>query len=248
VRTPDGDAAGVTEPVWNRPEPLGAAAGGTTFGLVAAPLLAGFALTAVVELVSRSDPGVRGDVATAAFATAAGLLIFTVQVSISASRYQVSPPDRIAWTPESLADPNWLRWVHDVQWRDEELARRHRARARYSYNAGIVAFLAGLVAVLLPDPGDWRPGRTVAVAVAGLALLVELLLIAGRPRTVRRLLVPTIADYEAERARIAVPPPPQGFRQMVGGEDLGPVLASVTEQLAGLNARLDGRRRWRWWG
>jgi hypothetical protein len=249
----------VTPPVWNRPQPLGAAAGGTTFGLVAAPLLAGFSLSAVLDLVKADDGGLRGDVGIAAFATAAALLVFTVQASISASRFQVSPADRIAWIPEAGNDPVWREWLHAVQWRDEELARRLRARAKHSYNLGIVAFLAGLVSVLVPDPGDWQPGRIVAVAAAGLALLIELVLIAGRPRRVRAALMPTIDDYEAERTRSArtqVPPAPEGLQQAVSGvtDDIAPILVAVdgklndfSERLAALEATVAGltsRRPW----
>ena len=247
-----------TPPVWNRHEPLGAGAGGTTFGIVAAPLLAGFSLTAVVELVTREDGGVRGDVAVAAFAVAAGLLVFTIQASISANRYQVSPADRIAWTPEALADPHWLTWLRDRQWRDEDLASWHRRNAKRSYNAGIVAFLAGLVAVLVPDPGDWRPGRTVALAAGVLALLVEVLLVTGRPRFVRRVLMPTITDYQANGRRpwhSEVPAmDPDDLRGMVGPtDDVAAVLASVDVQLARLTDQLSRMeptvvvRRWRWW-
>jgi hypothetical protein len=199
----------VTPPVWRRPDPLGATTGGTTFGVVAAPLLAGFALSAVITLVPRDDGGVRVDVAIAAFAVAAGLLIFTVQAAIAASRYQVSPTDRLAWTPEAAVAPEWLGWLRDAQWRDEELARRYRARARFAYNAGILAFLTGLVAVLVPDPGEWRPGRIVAVVAAGFVLAIELLLVTGRPRTLSSALLPNADDYAADQARSArttVPP------------------------------------------
>ena len=85
--------------VWSRPVPLGKALGVSTFGTIAAPVLAGFSLTTVVELVGRNSRGIRGDLAIAAFTGAAGLLVFAIQAALIAASYQVSPADRMAWIP-----------------------------------------------------------------------------------------------------------------------------------------------------
>jgi hypothetical protein len=186
------------ETVWNRPEPLGRAAATISFGTIAAPLLAGFSLTTIVELVGRAQRGLRGDLAIVAFAAAAGLLVFAIQAALTAAFHQVSPADRIAWTPECRIDPKWMELVRTNQWRDEQIARRHRSSARGTYNLGILAFLLGLVAVLIPEPGKWTWPRALALAIGGLAVTIEVVLVTGWPNFLRRLLSPSSTDLEAE--------------------------------------------------
>jgi hypothetical protein len=231
----------VRQPVWSRPEPLGLATSGSTFGSVAAPLLAGFSLTAVVELVGKDDGGLRGDGALIAFAAAAGLLVYTIQLSVTAARHQVSPADRLAWIPEARLDDDWLNWLRDNQWRDEALAERQRARARVSYNGGILAFLAGLVLVLVPGPGDWRLARVLALAAAGTVLLAELVLLAEHPRLVRSALSPTIDDLEEGwlwSSPVTTPPVDAVLlRRLVVGEAAQPDPAELDRVLAALRQR-----------
>jgi hypothetical protein len=186
------------ETVWNRPEPLGRAAATMSFGTIAAPLLAGFSLTTIVELVGRAQRGLRGDLAIVAFAAAAGLLVFAIQAALTAAFHQVSPADRIAWTPECRTDPVWMEWVRTKQWRDEQVARRHRGSARGTYNLGILAFLLGVVAVLIPEPGGWTWPRVLALVIGGLAVASEVVLVTGWPNPLRRLMSPSSGDLEAE--------------------------------------------------
>ena len=82
------------------------------------------------------------------------------------------------------------------QWRDEKLAWRLYARCRWTYNLGIIAFLGGLIAVLIPSPGKWDDLHTarvfpiVALVVAAIAILIEIVLTFRKPGFVSSWLVP----------------------------------------------------------
>ena len=110
-----------------------------------------------------------------------------------------------------------------------------------SYNVGILAFLAGVVLVLVPDPGHWRVARVVALVVAGVVLLLEVLLMAGHPRLVRSLLSPTIDDLEEGwlwSSPVQTPAfDPVLLRRLVLGEPVEADPAELHRVLAALHQR-----------
>ncbi|PZS27883.1 MAG: hypothetical protein DLM59_15580 [Pseudonocardiales bacterium] len=109
----------IADPVWFNKDPLGYGPGLAGFGAVAAPLLAGFALTAVIELTGRDHIGVRGGLAMLGFTYSAAVLLVALQSALSATFWQVPPADRLARFPEGRLDPEWLAWIRQQQWRDE---------------------------------------------------------------------------------------------------------------------------------
>ncbi len=177
--------------VWKLFKPLGQPASTPAFGSIAAPLLAGFSLVAIIELLGRVGRGTRGDLAVLAFTVSSALLIFAIQAALTAASWQVPPAERLAMVPESRTDGAVLQQVRNEQWLDERVAYRHRGLFEHAYNNGIVAFLLGLVAVLLPGPGGWTWPRALAVGVAAAAATVEVVLSRRWPPTLLRRLSPT---------------------------------------------------------
>jgi hypothetical protein len=176
--------------LWRHPEPAGYVIGFTSFATIAAPLLAGFSLTTIVALSGSTDNrGTRGDIAIAAFSVAAVLMLFTLQAGIAASQRAIPPDQRAAQYPEARRQLGWMRKLLLDQWRDEKLCR-------WTYNLGVIAFLGGLIAVLIPSPGKWDDPHTarvfpiVALAVVVIAILIEIVLTIRMPGFVSSRLVP----------------------------------------------------------
>jgi hypothetical protein len=188
--------------VWLKDEPLNYSSSLIEYSRVAAPLLAGFSLAAVVELAGGSR-GLRGDIALVAFTAAACLLVFAIQTALVASIYQTPPADRMAWWPEAQSDRHTLARLRSDQWRDGLTARRIGVRVRWLFNLGIIGFLSGLIAVLVPASGGWNAARVGAIGCAGCAALIEIMGTLGRPRRILRHIWPTHRDLqEAERVRL----------------------------------------------
>lgn len=183
--------------LWRHPEPTGYVVGFTSFATIAAPLIAGFSLTTIVTLSSSADNrGTRGGIAIAAFSVAAVLMLFTLQAGLAASQRAIPPDQRAAQYPEARYQLGWMRKLLLDQWRDEKLAWRLYARCRWTYNLGIIAFLGGLIAVLIPSSGKWDNFHTarvfpiVALVAAVIAILIEIVLTFRWPGFVSSLLIP----------------------------------------------------------
>ena len=190
--------------LWQRPVPLGYGLGLVSFATIAAPLLAGFSLTAIVTLsTSVGRHGARSDIAIASFSISAVLMLFALQAGLAASQRGLSPDQRVSQYPEAR---RWLGPMQQVrldQWRDYKLAKRLMQRTRWTYNLGIIAFMGGLIALLIPAPGKWDDANTgplfrvVAIVVAIGALLVEIVLTFGVPKRLTQWLVPGLENTKS---------------------------------------------------
>jgi hypothetical protein len=245
--------------LWMRLVPLGYGIGLTSFATIAAPLLAGFSLTTIVALSgSADDRGTRGDIAIAAFSVTTTLMLFAMQAGIAASERDIPPDQRAAQFPEARHRLRWMEKLRADQWRDQALAFRLYARCRWTYNLGIISFLGGLIALLIPAPGKWGDPHTglifriAALAVTAIALLIEIVLTFHRPPAVSRWLVPgselpptklkevtedpdVISDEDAQRLAFAE------YGSFGGGSEDGnaAAFAAVTSALHSLAAQLD---------
>lgn len=162
--------------VWRQRRPVNYPKQLEISGGIAAPLLAGFSLATVAQLVIGRNHLWLGQWAILALALAAVLFVNCVQLSALAVGLSASPSERLDYSPEAASDPEILRAVRVRQW--EETARRiqYTTRAGICYNGGVLAFLSGLGLVIAPH--HWRVlpwGRFVALFVIGIALIVELL-------------------------------------------------------------------------
>jgi hypothetical protein len=165
----------VTDPdhqLWKVPEPLGYPEAIQAVGGVAAPLLAGFSLSAITLLIG-TQPGVRWPgLSLFLFAFATVAFVTAVQTAFHARMHAASPAQMLEWWPG--ADAERIAALRVEQALD---SRRHTWWAglcRYTYNAGIVAVLLALATVVVP-PGGLSAGRVAALIVLLLAVALECL-------------------------------------------------------------------------
>ncbi|GLZ49609.1 hypothetical protein Acsp06_57940 [Actinomycetospora sp. NBRC 106375] len=179
---------------WSTPRPLGHPGATAAFASVASPLLAGFSIAAIVALAGRTDRGLRGDLAIMFFSLAIACLVFAIQAGLAAASRHVAVAERVAVHPEKARDPELMHEIRSEQWIDEDVASHHRLLARHTYNTGILAFLAGLLCVAVPGPGDWNVPRVAALVIVGSAIGVELVQQIHRPRLLAAFLAPSDED------------------------------------------------------
>ncbi len=176
--------------VWARMEPLGYPQAMSNFSTVAAPLLAGFSLSAMVVMTGRPTRGARGDLAITLFGAAACLLIYALQAGVSAQQLVLGPADRAKLIPEAQTSESWMTRVRGDQWRDTQLALALFRRVRLAYNGGLMAISLALVATIQPAPGDWSLARSVGFAVLVSACVVEAVLCFRWPPRLSQWLLP----------------------------------------------------------
>jgi hypothetical protein len=177
----DGDPVGVdTSPGPAPPNPYGLFATADGLGGVAAPLLAGFAITMVALVVQIAGDVRWPDVSLVLLGAAAVLLLQVVQLSARARGYAVTPSQAYEWyadierNPARLRVVNWELRHHLACWR--ALVRRARAR----YNLAIVLLLGGIAVLLVPkETAELTMMRGLAIAVIGLGALIEVAAIAA---------------------------------------------------------------------
>jgi hypothetical protein len=183
--------------VWSRRRPINYAKQAEMVGGIAAPLLAGFSLTIVAQLVIGQDQPWLAGYAIALFAIAAALLLNALQFSATALGYAATPTERLDYNPEAASNSEILHIVRVRQWEEMDLRARHMKRARYSYNAGLFAFLGGLGLIIVPQQDwPWPAGRLIGVIAIGLSLILEALWVFSNARWPRWLL-PSTSTAEA---------------------------------------------------
>jgi hypothetical protein len=144
-----------------------------------------------------------------------------------------------------------MRQLRSDQWRDEKLAWRIFVRCRWTYNLGIIAFIGGLIALLIPSKwDDPHPGavfRTVAFVVAVIAILIELVLTIRKPASVSNWLVPGFASSNPVKLKaveeMEVIDPEEAQRLAFGdyGSNIGDaatVVAAIKSALGSLGTHL----------
>lgn len=172
----DGDIQGANTARGVRPpNPYGRF--GTVDGLggVAAPLLAGFAVTMVALIVQIVDDVRWPDVSLVLLGGAAVLLLQVVQLSARARGYAVTPAQVREWYPDIEHDPvrsglvDWELRHHMACWRD--LVRR----ARWRYNVAVIMLLSGIAVMLVPKKAaELTAVRGLAIAVIAGGALIEI--------------------------------------------------------------------------
>jgi MFS family permease len=166
---------------WKTPVRYGYGEAVQSAGTIAAPLLAGFTITLIGLLVPSQESIRYPDVALAILMGAVACLLAAVQCAYAARQFLVTPEEIEAWWPgmDRLEQPygeDWVKRRYAEQRAHSELHSRWGRRFRYTYHAGIMLVLLGLVVVLLPPahpPGGIMFSRWLAVALAALAFLAE---------------------------------------------------------------------------
>jgi hypothetical protein len=168
----DGAPSLRTSHMWRVRYPLGTVDAVRSMGTIAAPLLAGFALTTVVLLATASSPPRFADWALAALAAAAGLFVFSLQFTLAGLLYAAPPSDRMAWRPDAATNRGARDALRRVQRKDDYLQREYFRRARGCYDLGMLGYLVGLLVIIYPV--HWTVGRAIALGVVALAAVLEL--------------------------------------------------------------------------
>ncbi|HEX4214715.1 MAG TPA: hypothetical protein VIA06_15465 [Candidatus Dormibacteraeota bacterium] len=183
---------------WDAPQITGQAEAPRMFGGIVAPVLAGFSLGTIALLVTAGGPPLAG-AAILALTIAVVALLGAMQFSTQSVVYSTRPAARRELHPEIAGDIARLNMIRNAQFRERRLEDWYATAARYSYNAGLLAFLAGVV--LLTVPHRWDAPRVLVEVILGLAMLAELIWSIG---PLARLVFPS-ADSGWVR-RVVAPP------------------------------------------
>ena len=146
-------------------------------GTIASPLLAGFALAAMVQTVTINASDARWPAAALLlFVLAAVLFIAAVQFMFWARGYQASPSEIMSWWPDA-EHPDRLKLLRREQRWHVAGFRMWANRARIAYNAGLLCLLAalGTLAVPVETHGHTVVLRWLAVAAVGVAFIAEII-------------------------------------------------------------------------
>jgi hypothetical protein len=160
--------------VWQRPSPLGEPEAVRGLGATVAPLLSGFSLAAIAALInvepSRKPP--LTDFAIGAFAVTVALLLQAMQHAFLVLRYSAPPENRLNVNPRARHNPVELEGEREIQWHDFLAAQFYRRRVYVLYDLGLLAFLTGLVLLMIPK--TWSTGRIIGLTVITISTLFEL--------------------------------------------------------------------------
>jgi hypothetical protein len=154
-----------------RPNMLGYAEALRGLGGIVAPLLTGFSLAAIATLVTASDAPPLAEWASAALATAVALLLFSMQVAFLSLTRNSSPADVLTWRPEATVTEEALASAREAHAADFAEMTRLGKLSFGAYGTGLLAFLAGVL--LLMVPGEWTLAWAIAVGITAVALALE---------------------------------------------------------------------------
>lgn len=159
---------------WDIPVRYGYAAAIDSMGSVAAPFLAG--VSGALAVFVMQNEAAFGWANAALFVLVVATLAFlaTLQFSFWARQFAANPSEIEVWW--SAEEQSTRERLHREQRDDMEQHRRWSDRVRWSYNAGLLAFLIGLTFCLIPADGlsDASGGRKVVVVLAACGLVLEL--------------------------------------------------------------------------
>ena len=190
-----GPSVGQSQGYWEPPDLYGAAEALNSMGTIAAPLLAGFSLAAMVQTITIKTSEARWpDAALLLFMLAAVLFVTTVQAMFWARGYQTSPIEIVGWWPDAT-DPQRLKLLQREQRRHAAGFRMWSNRARVAYSVALLCLLAALTILAVPPESYGHAAflRWLTVAAGAAAFVTETLWITAsftNPRWMRRLLEP----------------------------------------------------------
>jgi hypothetical protein len=174
-----------TEPVggsyWETPDLYGQAEALNSMGAIAAPLLAGFSLAAMVQTLTIKASETRWpNTVLVLFMLAAVFFVATVQATFWARKYSTNPSEIKAWWPDA-SHPERLKLLRSEQKWHAAGFRMWSNRARITYDVALLCLLAALTIVAVPPEshGEVPVLRWLAVAIGGAAFIAEIIWITG---------------------------------------------------------------------
>lgn len=186
-------------PRWQARYPLGTTDAFRSMGTVAAPLLAGFAFTTLVILLTAGTTIRLAGPATFALALATTMFILCIQLTFTGLLYSAPPAERTDWQPRATTDSQTAERVMLVQRKDHQLQGHYLARSRLTYDVGVVSLISALLALVTPT--QWLSWRGAAFLVVAASLAVELAWVVGaRSRYRPRWLLPSYQHLQSTPA------------------------------------------------
>jgi hypothetical protein len=150
-------------------------------GTIAAPLLAGFSLAAMVQTLTITKSQARWPgLALLLFLLAAVLFVATVQAMFWARGYQASPQQIEEWWPDT-DDTKRMQLLRREQKLHVAGFRMWSNRARITYSAALLCLLAALTLLAVPPESSDQSSvvRWLAVAAGAAAFIAETAWIIG---------------------------------------------------------------------
>lgn len=214
-------------PTWKHPRPYGAPAATDSASTIAAPLLAGFSITLIAQVIDSRDSVRWPDVVFILLAGASVAMLAAVQSGFWARQYYVRPEELEDWWPD-IGNPRRWANVRQDQWAHARLHELWCRRFRRAYRLGILLLLAGLGFALVPSAsgGDFGWPRALAIGVVGAGFLGELLWI-GASRMLH-----FEAGLELRRDRRAAEARRDELAETPDDPDAARALAILTRRLA----------------
>jgi hypothetical protein len=174
---------------WDLPYLYGEAEAINSMGTIAAPLLAGFSLAAMVQTITINTSDARWpNVALLLFMLAAVLFVTTVQATFWARQYQTNPREIADWWPSAIDSKHSKELGYVLKWHAAGF-RMWANRARVTYSAALLCLLGALTVLAVPPESHVQVPfwRWLAVAVGGAAFIAEIIWITGSFSTGNRL-------------------------------------------------------------
>jgi hypothetical protein len=142
---------------------------------VAAPLLAGFSITLITQVIGSAEDLRLPNLALLILTGATLALLAAVQISFVARQFAVTPAELEMWWPDLNDHARWEQ-VRREQWGHDRLHRSWARRFHVTYRTGILLLLAAVPVVLIPAPAGaaYDLPRAPAVILAVCALVAEL--------------------------------------------------------------------------
>lgn len=175
-------------PKWHKPTPLGYGNAIDSVGTVGSSLLAGFSLASVIVVTSEAGSFRWPGAVVLALATAAVVLIASVQFTYNTRQFLWSGTDVRNWWPE-LQENSEL----EVRLREEQAESFGRWQVwakwtRAAHGTGVLILLAALALALPPPPGGtqsslrWAAFSVAAAGCAGEAIWTAVISYGRRSR------------------------------------------------------------------
>jgi hypothetical protein len=169
--------------VWPQRSPIAYPRGVNALGTVAAPLLAGFSLTTVVQLVtSSSGPWLR-PWCISLFSISAVLFLYSLQYGAEFMKYTATPSERLEYAPEARGDSAILDRVRARSFEEMGLRTAYETRFKWTYNIAIILFMSGFGTLLFPhyfhslhhfrEWNHWPWGNVAGLIAIAIAIVVE---------------------------------------------------------------------------
>jgi hypothetical protein len=163
-----------TEPRWDVPGYYGYADAIDAMGSISAPLLAGISIALATLVISSADAFHWVSATLFLLVGATFSFVGCVQLTFRARQFVVTPSQIEEWWPNHEQPSVHERLRREQRYHHQEYKKWARL-ARSAYNVGVLAFVLGIAALLVPKPGirHMSDGRLTVFVLALAAFACE---------------------------------------------------------------------------